>query len=125
MCRQAFLAGTFFPAFRAFDKPMAIACFLLVTFFPLRPLLSCPFFLSLISVATSLLADLEYLRAELFFVVDFFVPAFLIAIDRILRIRQMVQGQHPLYVNRSPIPVRSPVTQDPADRSLRMRGRPG
>jgi hypothetical protein len=43
------------PARRASDKPMAIACFRLVTFLPLRPLLSVPRFLSCIARFT--LAD--------------------------------------------------------------------
>ena len=35
-------SGTFAPAFRASESPMAIACLRLVTFFPLRPLFSVP-----------------------------------------------------------------------------------
>ena len=35
-----FFFGTLPPAFRASDNPMAMACFLLVTFLPLRPLFS-------------------------------------------------------------------------------------
>jgi hypothetical protein len=34
--------GTFAPFLRASDRPMAIACFGLVTFLPLRPLFSLP-----------------------------------------------------------------------------------
>lgn len=34
--------GTFSPLRRAFERPIAIACFGLVTFFPLRPLFSLP-----------------------------------------------------------------------------------
>jgi len=36
------LRGTFAPARRASDRPIAIACFRLVTFLPERPLLSVP-----------------------------------------------------------------------------------
>src|SRR4051812_28857499 len=35
--------GTFFPSFRASDRPIAIACLRLVTFLPERPLFSVPF----------------------------------------------------------------------------------
>src|SRR5690349_18695899 len=38
--------GTFPPSFLASDKPIAIACLGLVTFLPLRPLLSLPSFIS-------------------------------------------------------------------------------
>jgi hypothetical protein len=37
-----FFLGTLPPALRASDSPMAIACFLLLTFFPDRPLFSVP-----------------------------------------------------------------------------------
>ena len=67
-----FFAGTFFPCFRAFDNPMAIACFRLVTFFPLRPLFSFPFFISFISVSTFLPAEGEYFRDDDFLEDDFF-----------------------------------------------------
>jgi hypothetical protein len=43
------------PARRASDNPMAIACFRLVTFLPLRPLFSVPRFFSRIARLT--LAD--------------------------------------------------------------------
>jgi hypothetical protein len=100
---QDFLGGTFFPAFLAFDNPMAIACLRLVTFLPLRPDLSLPFFISLISVSTFFPAEGEYFRPEdffadeprlvlLFFVeellffllLDFFFAAFFVAIDILL-----------------------------------------
>jgi hypothetical protein len=68
--------GTFFPAFRASDNPIAIACFRLVTFLPLRPLFKVPSFISCISVSTFLLADGLYFRAELFFDAVFFVAFF-------------------------------------------------
>ena len=35
--------GTFLPALRASDRPMAIACFLLFTVLPLSPLFNVPF----------------------------------------------------------------------------------
>lgn len=43
---------------------MAIACFGLVTFLPLRPERSCPFFIARISRSTFLLAEGEYLRED-------------------------------------------------------------
>ncbi len=65
------MGGTFFPALRAFDKPMAIACLGLVTFLPLRPDFSLPCFISLISVSTFLPAEGEYFRPDDFFADDF------------------------------------------------------
>jgi hypothetical protein len=47
-----FFFGTFAPALRACDSPIAMACFLLLTFFPDRPLLSVPRFRSLIAFFT-------------------------------------------------------------------------
>lgn len=58
--------GAFFPLERASDRPIAIACFLLVTFFPL-PERSVPFLRRRIALSTSLLALSEYLRFEDFF----------------------------------------------------------
>lgn len=49
---------------------MAIACLRLVTFLPLRPLFSLPFFISRISVSTSLVAPGEYLRVDFFLAGD-------------------------------------------------------
>ena len=46
--------GTFLPALRASERPIAIACFGFVTFLPLRPLFSVPRFISRISVPTCL-----------------------------------------------------------------------
>jgi hypothetical protein len=46
-CRPVpFFLGTFFPARRASESPMAIACLRLFTFRPERPLLSVPRFIS-------------------------------------------------------------------------------
>ena len=73
-----FLGGTFFPALLAFESPMAIACLGLVTFLPLRPDLSLPFFISLISVSTLLPAAGEYLRPEDFLLEDFFAEDFFV-----------------------------------------------
>lgn len=56
---------------------MAIACLGFVTFLPLRPDFSLPFFISLISVSTFLPAEGEYLRPEDFFDEDFFEDVFL------------------------------------------------
>jgi len=58
---------------------MAIACFLLVTFLPLRPDLSLPFFIARISLSTLFPAAGEYFRPEDFFAGDFFaLPLFLL-----------------------------------------------
>jgi hypothetical protein len=46
------LRGTFPPACRASDNPIAMACLRLVTFFPDRPLLSVPRFRSRITFST-------------------------------------------------------------------------
>src|SRR5262245_57487092 len=53
--------GTFAPLFRASDSPIAIACFLLVTFFPDRPLFSVPRLRSCIAFSTFADAFLPYL----------------------------------------------------------------
>jgi len=60
----AFFFGTVAPLLRASDRPMAIACFLLVTFPPLPPLpeLRVPFFLRRMALATFLPAAFPYLR---------------------------------------------------------------
>ena len=57
----AFLRGTFPPARRASDSPIAIACFRLVTFFPERPLLNVPLLRSRIALLTFWEAFLPYL----------------------------------------------------------------
>ena len=57
---------------------MAMACLGFVTFLPLRPDLSLPFFISFISVSTLLPAAGEYLRPEDFFAEDLFVEGFLL-----------------------------------------------
>ena len=63
---ELFFRGTFFPFDRASARPIAIACFRLLTF---RPLLdfSVPFLRRRIALSTSLLALSEYLRLEDFF----------------------------------------------------------
>ncbi len=67
------------PSLRASDSPIAIACFRLVTFFPLRPLFNLPCFISFISRSTFLPADGLYLRDELdFFALLFFEDVFLL-----------------------------------------------
>jgi hypothetical protein len=63
---EVFFRGTFPPSFRASDNPIAIACFLLVTFLPDRPLLSVPSFLSCIAFSTFLEAFLPYLAMAFF-----------------------------------------------------------
>src|SRR5687767_6018477 len=57
------LRGTFAPERRASDRPMAIACFLLVTFLPERPLRNVPRFRSRMTCLTLRDAFLPYLRA--------------------------------------------------------------
>jgi hypothetical protein len=47
-----FLRGTLAPSRRASERPIAMACLRLVTFLPLRPLLSWPRFISCISSRT-------------------------------------------------------------------------
>src|SRR6185436_2520895 len=54
------LRGTFAPARRASDRPMAIACLRLVTFLPERPLLSVPRLRSCIARSTFCSAFLPY-----------------------------------------------------------------
>jgi hypothetical protein len=77
------------PSRRASDSPIAIACFRLVTFLPLRPDFSVPRLNARISRCTSLSADGEYfrreedsfavdLRAVVFFALLFFELAFLV-----------------------------------------------
>ena len=56
-----FFLGTLAPARRASDKPIAIACFRLLTFFPDRPLFKVPFFRSRIARSTFFDAVLPYL----------------------------------------------------------------
>lgn len=74
--------GTFAPERRASDNPIAMACFRLVTFFPLRPDRSLPCFISFISRSTDLPAAGLYFRAlddffeELFFAELFFEELF-------------------------------------------------
>ena len=59
------------PSRRAFESPIAIACFGFFTFLPLRPLFSFPCFISRISVSTFFREEGAYLREELFFDDDF------------------------------------------------------
>jgi hypothetical protein len=65
--------GTFLPARRASDKPIAIACFGFVTFLLLLPDFSFPRFISCSSVSTCAEAAGLYLRALLFLDAAFFV----------------------------------------------------
>ena len=55
--------GTFFPSARASERPMAMACLRLVTFFPDRPLLSVPALRFFIARSTSAETAFEYFRA--------------------------------------------------------------
>src|SRR5207237_1888297 len=54
------LRGTFAPALRACDRPIAIACLRLLTFLPERPLLSVPRLRSFIAILTFRPAFLPY-----------------------------------------------------------------
>jgi hypothetical protein len=61
--------GTLLPCFRASDSPMAIACFRLVTFFPLLPLFNLPSFISSIARFTFCWLPFEYLAIKIIFVI--------------------------------------------------------
>jgi hypothetical protein len=63
--RPVFLRGTRAPFSRASDRPIAIACFRLVTFVPLRPLLRVPRFRRRIADFTALPAPLLYLAINI------------------------------------------------------------
>src|SRR6266446_2920036 len=58
---EDFFFGTLPPSFRASDNPIAIACFLLVTFLPDLPLFSVPSLRSCIAFLTFFCAFLPYL----------------------------------------------------------------
>jgi hypothetical protein len=88
---QLFLAGTLSPALRASDSPMAIACFLLVTFLQLRPLFNFPCFIARISLSTLFPAAGEYLRVDFIPVVDFFFVA-LVAIASPCLLRWLLES---------------------------------
>jgi hypothetical protein len=60
---ELFFGGTFFPSRLASDRPIAIACFRLVTFLPDRPLLNVPAFRFFIARPTLADAFFEYFRA--------------------------------------------------------------
>src|SRR5688500_12451006 len=61
-----FFFGTLAPSRLASDKPIAIACLREVTFFPLRPLLSLPLFISCIVSSTFSPALFEYFAIKKF-----------------------------------------------------------
>src|SRR6266545_1541962 len=63
LLRPVLRLGTRAPFLRASERPMAIACLRLFTFFPLRPLLSVPFLRLRIALSTVFDAPREYLRA--------------------------------------------------------------
>lgn len=60
-----FFFGTLAPSSRASESPIAMACFLLVTFLPLRPLFKVPALRSCIARSTFLAAFFEYLAIRL------------------------------------------------------------
>src|ERR1700733_26641 len=55
-----FFLGTLAPSCRASDRPIAMACLRLVTFLPLRPLVSVPSFFSCMARSTLSPAPFEY-----------------------------------------------------------------
>lgn len=59
--------GTFAPSSLASDRPIAIACLGLVTFFPLLPLFNSPCFISCIALSTLSWAFFPYLAINNFF----------------------------------------------------------
>jgi hypothetical protein len=61
---ELFFRATFLPFLRASERPIAIACFLLVTFFPLLPLLSVPLLRRRIADSTSFEALFEVFRFD-------------------------------------------------------------
>jgi hypothetical protein len=63
---EVFLLGTFAPFALASERPIAIACFLLLTFAPL-PLRSVPDFFRFIALLTVLCAFFEYFAIVVFF----------------------------------------------------------
>ena len=67
VAQAAFFFGTFAPERRASERPIAIACFGLVTFLPLLPLFSLPRLNSCISRSTLFCAFGLYFRPEDFF----------------------------------------------------------
>lgn len=78
-----FFFGTFAPALRASERPMAMACLRLVTFFPLRPLFSVPRFCSRITFSTFLPApELYFLAEDFFFVAMNFLPSIVLGSSR-------------------------------------------
>lgn len=64
-----FFRGTFAPSFLASESPMAIACFLLVTFFPLLPDFNLPSFCSCNAFFTFFRAFFEYFAIMIGFIV--------------------------------------------------------
>jgi hypothetical protein len=67
LLEPVFFGGTFSPACRASERPIAIACLRLFTFFPELPDRSVPCFRSCMVFATLSLAPLLYLRVLFFF----------------------------------------------------------
>jgi hypothetical protein len=70
--------GTFLPARRASDNPIAIACLGFVTFLPAL-VFSSPASIAFISRSTLLLAAGLYFRLDVFFAADFLVVVFFAA----------------------------------------------
>jgi hypothetical protein len=70
-----FFRGTFAPFFLASESPIAIACFLLVTFLPLPPDFNVPFFFLRIALSTRFDAALPYFRPR----DDFFAAMILLS----------------------------------------------
>src|SRR5882724_10073237 len=74
---EDFLFGTLPPSFRASDKPIAIACFLLVTFLPDLPLFRVPSLRSCIAFLTFFCAFFPYLAIVHLLPIYLFVVRFL------------------------------------------------
>jgi hypothetical protein len=88
--------GTFAPARRASESPIAIACLRLVTFFPERPLLSVPLFRSRIARATFRDAFLPYLATFVLRVIRFLPVDFEShQTGRVLDARRSAASSHP------------------------------
>jgi hypothetical protein len=97
--RERFGAGTFAPFFRASERPIAIACFRLVTFFPDLPDRSVPFFFSRIAPFTDFCAPFEYLAMiEIFWTGENPMPCLWNHLPTLMLIRcQIATSWHDFY----------------------------
>ena len=102
---------------------MAMACFGLVTFFPLRPIFNLPSFISCISLSTFLPAEGEYLRPEDFFERELLEVDFLADDPRVLFFAPLLREERledPLREERLELPLRDerllPLLRDERER---------